>query len=395
MVKAPPGSRQAKFQKREIRLHSAVSSHVSVVTLHKVVEEGSYIFLVLDFCAGGDMFKFLTGRGTYVRKDALVKDVMCQLIDGLAHCHQCGVFHRDIKPENIMSNQDGTRLQLGDFGLATDTAFSRNFGAGTSGYMSPGMRSSSCFSDSINILRLECIGAEMGETGYDVAANDVWALGIIFTSMISGHNPWRRAVMSDDCFRSYVRNPDFFKLMLPISAAADDILRSVFAPSEVRLSLSGLRAKIVAANTFFLTDDQIAGASRFVQLAAASYLCDITTHESSQSSSGPLLEIEHAEAAPRIAVEPESMPQPQPVELEVGIGAQPAQEELQADGIRAGMRKRPVPPPQRMPSFKDLMSPSPSRESSHSGGRLKKKLWGRSQSPTGLFRRIMDKIFVD
>lgn len=138
MVKAEPGSRQAAFQQREIHLHSMVSPHKNVVTLHRIVEEDGYIFLVLDYCAGGDLFKFLTRRGTYVRNDELIKNVMCQLIDGLEHCHKRGVFHRDIKPENIMCNRDGTQLKLGDFGLATDSEASRNFGAGTSGYMSPG-----------------------------------------------------------------------------------------------------------------------------------------------------------------------------------------------------------------------------------------------------------------
>ena len=138
MLKAEPGSRQATFQKREIRLHSSVSPHPSVLTLHRVIEEDGYIFVVLDYCAGGDLFKFLTQRGTFVRKDAVVKDAMCQLIDGLEHCHARGVYHRDIKPENIMCNKDGTLLKLGDFGLATDSPHSKNFGAGTSGYMSPG-----------------------------------------------------------------------------------------------------------------------------------------------------------------------------------------------------------------------------------------------------------------
>ena len=139
MVKAEVDSRQASFQMREIRLHTAVSSHPNVVTLHRVVEEDGYIFLVLDYCAGGDLFKYLTQRGTFVRNDALVKGAMCQLIDALEACHKRGVFHRDIKPENIMCSRDGTQLKLGDFGLATDSLRSRNFGAGTSGYMSPGM----------------------------------------------------------------------------------------------------------------------------------------------------------------------------------------------------------------------------------------------------------------
>lgn len=138
MVKAEPGTRQSNFQKREIRLHSLVSSHPSVVTLHRVIEEDGYIFLVLDYCPGGDLFKFLTQRGTFVRNDAVVRDAMCQLIDGLEHCHKSGVYHRDIKPENILCSKDGTQLKLGDFGLASDSVCSKNFGAGTSGYMSPG-----------------------------------------------------------------------------------------------------------------------------------------------------------------------------------------------------------------------------------------------------------------
>ena len=138
MIKAEAGSRHTGFQKREIYLHTKVSPHKNIVTLHRVVEEDGYIFLVLDYCAGGDLFKFLTRRGTYVRNDELIKTVMCQLIDGLQHCHERGIFHRDIKPENIMCSRDGTQVKIGDFGLATDSVASRNFGAGTSGYMSPG-----------------------------------------------------------------------------------------------------------------------------------------------------------------------------------------------------------------------------------------------------------------
>lgn len=138
MVRAEEGSRQRAFQKREIRFHTMVSSHPDVVTLHRVVEEDGYIFVVLDYCDGGDLFKYLTKRGTYVRNNDLVKKVFVQLIDALENCHRVGVFHRDIKPENIMCNKDGSEVKLGDFGLSTDSEWSKNFGAGTAGYMSPG-----------------------------------------------------------------------------------------------------------------------------------------------------------------------------------------------------------------------------------------------------------------
>lgn len=138
IFKADAGTRQYTFQKRELQFHQTVSGHRNVLTLHRIVEEGPYLFFVLDHCRGGDLFKFLTDRGTYRRNTQLVKQVFVQLIDAVETCHKHGIYHRDIKPENVMCNEDGTRVQLGDFGLSTDSRWSRNFGAGTSGYMSPG-----------------------------------------------------------------------------------------------------------------------------------------------------------------------------------------------------------------------------------------------------------------
>ena len=138
MIRAREGTRLFDFQRREIYVHSAMTGHPNVVTLHKVLAAKPYIFLVMDYCPGGDMFKYLTERRTYCRNDKLVKDVFVQLIDAVEACHEKNIYHRDIKPENIMCNEDGTKLWLADFGLSTNYKMSSNFGAGTAGYMSPG-----------------------------------------------------------------------------------------------------------------------------------------------------------------------------------------------------------------------------------------------------------------
>lgn len=138
MFKAAEGTVQQQFQRREIHFHSAVSAHPNILTLHEIVDEGRYLFLVLDYCAGGDMFKFLTDSHTYRRDDELVRRVFVQLIDAVQVCHNSGIYHRDIKPDNIMCNKEGTEVLLGDFGLSTNSRSSSNFGAGTTGYMSPG-----------------------------------------------------------------------------------------------------------------------------------------------------------------------------------------------------------------------------------------------------------------
>lgn len=55
-------SRQRHFQRREIALHQLASRHPNVVSLHKVIEEGDYIFVIMDFCDEGDLFGMITER---------------------------------------------------------------------------------------------------------------------------------------------------------------------------------------------------------------------------------------------------------------------------------------------------------------------------------------------
>ncbi len=139
LCKLTPGCRQDQLQKRELLIQSMVHHHPNIVTLHKVVYDQFFVYVVLDFCAGGDLFTAITERKVFERNDELVKWVFVQLIDAVQYCHQQGVSHRDIKPENILLSEDGARVFLADFGLSTWDDFSTEFGFGSSYYMSPGM----------------------------------------------------------------------------------------------------------------------------------------------------------------------------------------------------------------------------------------------------------------
>ena len=138
MLKFEAGSELEAMQQREIAYHRSLNHHPNVTKLHCVVEEQYYIFLVMDYYEGGDLFSAVIDRQSFSGNDARVKLGFVQLLDAVEACHEQGVFHRDLKPENILCSSDDNRFFLSDFGLATETEMSNNFRCGSSFYMSPG-----------------------------------------------------------------------------------------------------------------------------------------------------------------------------------------------------------------------------------------------------------------
>lgn len=141
VIRAAPDTRRYTLQQQEIHFHKLLSHHPNVVTLHHVLERKHYLFLIMDYCAEGDFFTYLSKRRHYRGDDARIKDLFLQILNALEACHAAGISHRDIKPENFLvsETEEGTRLLLTDFGLATKNRQSTTFGAGSSLYMSPGM----------------------------------------------------------------------------------------------------------------------------------------------------------------------------------------------------------------------------------------------------------------
>lgn len=288
MNKSSPDTVQFAMQQREIQHHRLVSSHPNILTLHRVIEEGPYVYLVLDYCRGGDMFKFISEGGTFTGDDDEVKRIFLQLVDAVYYCHKRGVYHRDIKPENIICSADRSKVFLGDFGLSTMSSRSANFCVGSYSYMSPGMSYAlPPFAKEItHINNTECLHFDVLTETYSCPRNDVWALGVILTSMISGRNPWRYATQEDGCWDAYLKNHDFLRTMLPISEAANSLLRDIFTTSEqARISIADLRTRIVDMDTFFMTPAEINKANEQVQKVAASYFRSGSPYLSFQQTS--------------------------------------------------------------------------------------------------------------
>nr|ODN90649.1 RAN protein kinase [Cryptococcus depauperatus CBS 7841] len=254
LVRAGIDSYQREFQRREIRLHALASGHPNVVSLRRIVEEEDCIFVVLDFCDGGDLFGMITDKRRYLGNDELIKRVFLQIIGAVKHCHKLGIYHRDLKPENILCLGGGERVCLADFGLATTETLSAEFGCGSTFYLSP-----ECQGDLFK--RLKC---------YSTKSTDIWSLGVILVNLACGRNPWRQASPNDETFRAYLENRDFLQTILPVSNETHAILKRLFVlePAD-RISLQELEDMVRKVERFTMTEKELETASAVVREAAA------------------------------------------------------------------------------------------------------------------------------
>jgi serine/threonine protein kinase len=176
-------------QRNEATLHQRLTSgrvkHENLVTLNYSFETRDWLFLVLEYCEGQDLYYWLTQSNSndtiaklYYSSRAhleVVKQVFEQILDAVGHCHDNGIAHRDLKPENFIvmtkNGKNGIHVKLTDFGLATDEIDSVDFECGSKPYMSYECR---------NPVRKT----------YNPRQADVWSLGIIILNLLYHRSPW-------------------------------------------------------------------------------------------------------------------------------------------------------------------------------------------------------------
>ncbi|EMS45103.1 Calcium-dependent protein kinase 3 [Triticum urartu] len=160
-----------------------LSGHPNVVDLKAVYEDQDSVHLVMELCAGGELFHRLQERGCFPEHEAAT--LFRYLMEVVAHCHSKGIVHRDLKPENILlvSKSPSSPIKLADFGLAT--------------YTQPGQRLSGTVGSPFYIA------PEVLAGGYNEAA-DVWSAGVILYILLSGIPPFWGKTKSKifECIRS-------------------------------------------------------------------------------------------------------------------------------------------------------------------------------------------------
>jgi serine/threonine protein kinase len=120
------------------------TEHAYVVRLRYAFQTRSRLFLISDYCAGGELFNTLRKQGLLLERTARV--YLAQIVLALEHLHSAGIVHRDLKPENILLDSEG-HAALTDFGLAKELGVSATSAAapltkslvGTDEYIAPEM----------------------------------------------------------------------------------------------------------------------------------------------------------------------------------------------------------------------------------------------------------------
>eukprot|EP00439_Symbiodinium_sp_Y106_P063473 s1736_g9.t2 len=181
----------AEHASNEIRVLLLLGQHpriIRLVDLHN--EESRNMRLVLELCAGGQLFDRLVSRGRY--KAAKAACVVQEILEALAYMHGKGVMHRDLKPENILlvSPVSDIDIKVCDFGIAkmaerSDGSVVRSARVIQSRPWPQSWPRSTSFKGSDFYLAPEMLRQE--EYGPEI---DLWSLGVTTFSLISGSLPF-------------------------------------------------------------------------------------------------------------------------------------------------------------------------------------------------------------
>ncbi|EED92955.1 predicted protein, partial [Thalassiosira pseudonana CCMP1335] len=160
--------RQIERTKTERKVLS-VLDHPFIMKLYYAFQTPEKLYLVLDYCPGGELFFHLSRYRRF--QEPVARFYAAELLLAIGHLHKHGIIYRDLKPENVLLDAYG-HVKLGDFGLAKDGIRHPTQGAkstcGTPEYMAPEV---------------------LNQTGHGFCV-DFWGLGMILYEMMTGLPPW-------------------------------------------------------------------------------------------------------------------------------------------------------------------------------------------------------------
>jgi calcium-dependent protein kinase len=104
--------------RREVQIMHHLTGHRNIVELKGAYEDKHSVNLVMELCAGGELFDRIITKGHYSERAAA--NLCRQIVTVVHNCHTMGVMHRDLKPENFLflGKDENSPLKATDFGLS-------------------------------------------------------------------------------------------------------------------------------------------------------------------------------------------------------------------------------------------------------------------------------------
>jgi len=184
--------------KREVVLSSRVH-HPSVLSPLRVFESADEVFIVTEFCQGGELFEFVADHNLYLGtlSETSILEVTREMLVALETCHKAGFAHLDVKPENFVFripwsecladiHKIRNNLVLIDFGAAQPFRL-RKYAERSDQYVSnmdEHFRGESSLGGTASYVSPEVLQQRFS------SRSDIWSLGVTLFMLIAGRRPF-------------------------------------------------------------------------------------------------------------------------------------------------------------------------------------------------------------
>ncbi|XP_029065575.1 serine/threonine-protein kinase Nek5-like isoform X5 [Monodon monoceros] len=169
---------EKEASKKEVIL-LAKMKHPNIVTFFSSFQENNRLFIVMEYCDGGDLMKRIKKqRGVLLSEDQILSWFV-QISLGLKHIHDRKILHRDIKTQNIFLSKNGMVAKLGDFGIArvlNNTMELARTCVGTPYYLSPEICQNKPYNNKTDIWSLGCVLYELCTLTHPFEGNNLHQL---------------------------------------------------------------------------------------------------------------------------------------------------------------------------------------------------------------------------